>query len=167
MNVRRRFNLRVPIRDGVALSADVWRPDDDEPYPAVVCRTPYNKNTERAHKSATKFAENGYAFVWMDVRGRGDSDGEFVPYRNDGRDGYDAIEWLAAQPWCTGDVVSAGASYTGLNQWLAALLRPPHLRAMIVAVTATPYMSASRPEDRKPSTSRITPAASIQLTSGT
>jgi len=143
MSVRRALNLRVPMRDGGELSADVVRPDDDEPHPVVVCRTPYNKNSERAHKSATTFAEAGYAFAWMDVRGRGDSDGEFIPYRNDGRDGFDAIEWLASQPWCSGDVVSKGGSYTGLNQWLAALEKPPHLRAMIVAVSPSdPFVSA-------------------------
>jgi uncharacterized protein len=142
MTVRREYNLRVPMRDGVELSADVWRPDGEEPHPAVVCRTPYNKNSDRAHKRATRFAENGYAFAWLDVRGRGDSDGAFVPYRNDGRDGYDAIEWLAAQPWCTGDVISTGGSYSGMNQWLAALEKPPHLRAMIVAVTPSdPFVS--------------------------
>jgi len=131
------------MRDGVELSADIWHPAGDEPHPIVVCRTPYNKNSERAHKAGTGFAENGYAFAWIDVRGRGDSGGEWVPYRNDGRDGYDAIEWLAAQPWCTGDVVSFGGSYTGMNQWLAALLRPPHLKAMIVAVTPSdPFVSS-------------------------
>jgi uncharacterized protein len=123
------------MRDGVELSADVYRPDDDDPHPALTVRTPYNKNSERAWKDGNRFAESGYAFVWMDVRGRGDSDGAFEPYRNDGRDGFDAIEWLAAQPWCTGAVGTVGGSYTGLNQWLAALARPPHLRAMAVAVT--------------------------------
>ncbi len=71
----------------------------------------------------------------MDVRGRGDSDGPFVPYRNDGRDGYDAIEWCAAQPWSDGNVGTIGGSYDGRIQWLAAIERPPHLRSMIVSVT--------------------------------
>jgi uncharacterized protein len=142
MSVRHRFNLRVPMRDGVTLAADVTMPDDDDRHPCILHRTPYNKNTERAARWATRYAEAGYAFAWMDVRGRGDSDGEFDPYRADGHDGHDAIEWLAAQPWCTGDVGTVGGSYTGMNQYLAALERPPHLRAMVVGVTPSdPFVS--------------------------
>ena len=75
------------------------------------------------------------AYVVIDVRGRGDSDGDFVPYRNDGRDGYDAIEWCATQPWSDGNIATMGGSYPGCIQWLAALEQPPHLRAMIVLVS--------------------------------
>jgi putative CocE/NonD family hydrolase len=71
----------------------------------------------------------------MDVRGRGDSDGRFVPWRDDGRDGYDAIEWCAAQPWCNGKVGTLGGSYLGYNQWVAAVQQPPHLTAMIALVS--------------------------------
>jgi putative CocE/NonD family hydrolase len=84
---------------------------------------------------AAYFASRGYVFVAMDVRGRGDSDGHFVPYRNDGRDGYDAIEWCASQPWSNGKVGTLGNSYAGRIQWLAAKEHPPHLAAMIVQVT--------------------------------
>ncbi len=73
--------------------------------------------------------------IYMDVRGRGDSDGDFVPYRNDGIDGYDAIEWCAIQPWSIGNIGTAGGSYLGRIQWLTALLRPPHLKTMSVSVT--------------------------------
>jgi len=99
------------MRDGITLSADIYRPDAPGRFPVVLARTPYNKNTERAWKYGHFFARHGYVFVWMDVRGRGDSEGEFVPYRNDARDGYDAIEWLARQPWSTGDVATWGGSY--------------------------------------------------------
>jgi hypothetical protein len=71
----------------------------------------------------------------MDVRGRGDSDGEFRPWRAEGRDGYDTIEWIAAQDWSDGDVVTWGASYLGCIQWMTALEQPPHLRGMIVYVS--------------------------------
>lgn len=130
----RRLNDRVPMRDGVSLSADVELPAGDGPHPAVVARTPYNKNTGEAYARARRYADHGYAFVWMDVRGRGDSDGEFTPYRHEGRDGYDAIEWTAAQPWCDGRVATWGQSYLGQIQWSAALEQPPHLRAMVVYV---------------------------------
>jgi len=73
--------------------------------------------------------------VVEDVRGRYGSDGEFAPYLNDGRDGYDTIEWAARQPWSDGNVGTFGLSYPGAVQWLAALERPPHLRAMVPAMT--------------------------------
>jgi putative CocE/NonD family hydrolase len=129
--VKDRFNVRVPLRDGVTVSADVYLPEGDGPFPAIVTRTPYNKNTAEAYKKGRAMAERGYAFVWMDVRGRGDSDGVFTPFRLEAPDGYDCIEWAAEQPWCDGDVVSWGWSYSAYTQWMTALLKPPHLRAMI------------------------------------
>ncbi len=133
--VRIEFDRRVPMRDGVELSADVYRPDAEGRFPVILSRTPYLKTGDQSLETARYFAERGYAFVFMDVRGRGDSDGEFVPYRNDGRDGYDAIEWCAAQPWSDGNVGTLGGSYLARIQWLTAVLQPPHLRAMIALVT--------------------------------
>jgi uncharacterized protein len=130
----RRFNVRVPMRDGITLAADLVLPAQ-LPAPAVVARTPYGRGNERQVGIADVFARAGYVAVWVDVRGRGDSDGEFEPYRNDGIDGYDVIEWAAREPWCAGSVATWGASYPGRIQWLAALQRPPSLRAMIVEVT--------------------------------
>ncbi|HRC76806.1 MAG TPA: CocE/NonD family hydrolase, partial [Kouleothrix sp.] len=112
------FDIRVAMRDGVALSADAYRPRAEGRFPAVLLRTPYLKNGDGALALGRFFAERGYALVYQDVRGRGDSDGAFVPYRNDGRDGYDTIEWLAAQPWCDGNVGTMGGSYLGRIQWL-------------------------------------------------
>jgi putative CocE/NonD family hydrolase len=129
----RRFNLRVPVRDGITLAADVTFPETT-PAPAVVLRTPYGKTGEMQTKRADIFARGGYATVLVDVRGRGDSDGEFAPYRNDGPDGHDVIEWVATQDWCTGAVATSGGSYGGHIQWLAALEKPPSLRAMISIV---------------------------------
>jgi putative CocE/NonD family hydrolase len=136
--VRIDFNQRVPMRDGVTLSVDIYRPvaatDVEKTYPVVLMRTPYMKASERALEYGVYLAEHSYVFVAMDVRGRGDSDGEFVPYFNEGRDGYDSIEWCAAQPWSNGNVGTVGSSYPGRIQWLAALEQPPHLRAMVVRV---------------------------------
>jgi putative CocE/NonD family hydrolase len=128
------LGVRVAMRDGVELSADVYRPKDDGRFPVLLLRTPYLKTSDGALATGRFFAARGYVLVWMDVRGRGDSDGVFVPYRNEGRDGYDSIEWCAAQPWSNGDVGTLGGSYLGRIQWLAALEHPPHLRAMCVAV---------------------------------
>ena len=133
------FGIRVPMRDGVTLAADVYLPPlasaGDDRWPVILMRTPYLKSSESALDNGRYYASQGYAYVAMDVRGRGDSDGVFVPYVNDGRDGYDAIEWLAAQPWSNGNIGTIGGSYPGCIQWLAALEQPPHLRAMIVAVS--------------------------------
>ncbi|MCL6549025.1 MAG: CocE/NonD family hydrolase, partial [Alicyclobacillus sp.] len=136
--VQVRWGVRVPLRDGVALAADVFLPEDAGParrVPAIVVRTPYGRGTDRLVDQARYFAARGYAVVNVDVRGRGDSDGVFVPYRNEGRDGYDTIEWAAAQPWCSGAVGTLGASYLARVQWLAALEHPPHLKAMVSLVT--------------------------------
>jgi putative CocE/NonD family hydrolase len=127
------FDIRVKMRDGVELSADIYRPDAEGRFPVILSRTPYTKTGSL--KTARYFAERGYVFVAMDVRGRGDSDGKLVPYRNDGQDGYDAVEWCAAQPWSAGKVGSIGGSYNGRIQWLTAVLQPPHLTTMIVLVT--------------------------------
>ena len=125
------FNRRVRMRDGTELSADVYRPDAPGPFPVILSRTPYTKTSSSTLKIARYFVSHGYVFVTMDVRGRGDSDGTFAPYRNDGQDGYDAIEWCAAQEWSIGKVGTVGGSYNGAIQWLTAVQQPPHLAAMI------------------------------------
>ena len=136
--VRIEFDQRVPMRDGITLSADVYkplsRPGEPGRFPVILTRTPYMKLSEGVLMVANYFAERGYIFVAMDVRGRGDSEGAFVPYFNEGQDGYDAIEWCAEQPWSDGNVGTIGSSYPGVIQWLAALQQPPHLKAMVVRV---------------------------------
>lgn len=126
----------VPMRDGVVLRADVLRPPGPGPFPTLVYRTPYGKHS--ALDEDTTFAravDRGYAVVVQDVRGRYRSDGEFRPYENEGRDGYDTIEWAARQPWSDGNVGTFGLSYPGAVQWLAAVEGPPHLKAMVPAMT--------------------------------
>ncbi|HTX07269.1 MAG TPA: CocE/NonD family hydrolase [Solirubrobacteraceae bacterium] len=130
----RRFNVRIPLRDGVTLAADLVLPDE-LPAPVVVMRTPYGRGGEVPTKRADAFAGAGYCACWIDVRGRGDSEGEFDPYRNDGIDGVDVIAWAADQDWCDGSVATYGGSYSGRIQWLTALHDPPALKAMIVLVT--------------------------------
>lgn len=138
------WNVRVPMRDGTQLSADVYRADGNARRTTLLARTPYNKNTAEQQERAEAYVQAGYQFVWMDVRGRGDSDGSFVPWRNEAIDGYDSIEWIAAQEWCDGDVVTWGQSYLGCIQWMTALQQPPHLRAMIV------YVAPSDPFEDNP-----------------
>lgn len=129
-------DVGVEMRDGVVLRANVWRPTGDGRFPVLVYRTPYGKDaTETWYSTHRKAVERGYAVVLQDVRGRYASAGEFDPYRNEGRDGYDTIEWAARQPWSNGAVGTFGLSYPGAVQWLAAVESPPHLKAMVPAMT--------------------------------
>jgi putative CocE/NonD family hydrolase len=134
--VKRLLDRSVPMRDGVILRADVWLPKAEGRFPTLVYRTPYGK--QFAAKEWTTFDKavaHGYAIVLEDVRGRYASDGEFVPYQNEGKDGYDTIEWAARQSWSDGNVGTFGLSYPGAVQWLAAVETPPHLKAMVPAMT--------------------------------
>lgn len=133
-------NVAVPMRDGVILRADVLHPDGAGPFPVLVYRTPYGKiDARRDYTTFTAAVRRGYAVVVQDVRGRFASAGEFVAYQNEGKDGFDTIEWAAKQPWSNGSVGTFGLSYPGAVQWLAAVEGPPHLKAMVPAMTfATP-----------------------------
>jgi uncharacterized protein len=133
-------DVAVPMRDGAMLRADVLLPSTNGRFPALIYRTPYGKHFAlKEYTTFEKAVARGYAVVVQDVRGRYASDGEFNAYRNEGRDGYDTIEWVARQPWCDGNVGTFGLSYPGAVQWLAAIENPPHLKAMVPAMTfATP-----------------------------
>jgi uncharacterized protein len=129
-------DVPVQMRDGVELYADIFRPSGRGPFPVLVYRTPYGKNSAAdAYDTHLAAVRRGYAVVLQDVRGRYSSDGNFDPYRREGRDGYDTIEWAAAQSWSNGRVGTYGLSYPGAVQWLAAMESPPHLEAMAPAMT--------------------------------
>ena len=131
----REGNVDVPMRDGVRLRADILRPPQG-PSPTLVYRTPYGKHAALENYTIfTRAIERGYAVVVQDVRGRYASEGEFRPYANEGHDGYDTIEWASRQPWSNGRVGTFGLSYPGAVQWLAAAESPPHLQAMVPAMT--------------------------------
>lgn len=130
--------VAVPMRDGVVLFADVYRPAKEGQYPVIVSRTPYS--TERApssYEQAVYFSRRGYVFVFQDVRGRHESEGRWEPFRDDIDDGYDTIEWAAKQPWSNGKVGMSGGSYLGQVQWRAAQAAPPHLVAIFPRVAST------------------------------
>ncbi len=129
-------NVEIPARDGVILRADVRRPKKDGKYPVLIFRTPYDKceGDEENERTFAEAVKRGYAMVVCDVRGRFSSDGEFTAYVNEGRDGYDTIEWAAKQPWSDGNVGTFGLSYPCAVQWLAAVENPPHLKAMVLAM---------------------------------
>jgi putative CocE/NonD family hydrolase len=140
-SLRMESNIAIAMRDGVTLYADIYRPDGDGPYPTILQRTPYDKTAALTNTmlDPIKAAKAGFAVVIQDTRGRFDSEGEFYAFRDDIDDGYDTVEWAAAQPWSNGKVGMYGASYVGATQWLAATSRPPHLVTIVPTVTASNY----------------------------
>jgi putative CocE/NonD family hydrolase len=135
-------SVPVPMRDGLELRADVFRPAAAGHYPVLLQRTPYNR--ERGQMASNmldplRAALAGYAVVIQDCRGRYGSPGEFTPFHVDIDDGYDTVEWCAAQPWANGRVGMYGMSYVGATQWLAAIAAPPSLRAIFPSMTAANY----------------------------
>ena len=129
--------VMVPMRDGVKLATDIYLPDGKGPRPAILFRTPYGKGG--AQGQAVLANQHGYAFVSQDIRGRFGSEGVDYPvFGHDGwgknQDGYDTVEWVAAQEWCDGKVGTVGASANGITQNMMAPSRPPHLVCQYVAV---------------------------------
>lgn len=126
-------NVGVPMRDGVELATDIYRPNAPGPHPVILVRTPYKK--ELGELQARFYTRRGYVFAVQDCRGRFASPGEWQPFVNEPRDGYDTIEWLARQPWSNGKVGMIGGSYLGWTQWWAAREHPPHLVTIIPNVS--------------------------------
>lgn len=133
------YNVLIPVHDGLELSANLFMPvprEAGETFPAILEMTPYRKDDWRYltdHKRMTYFAQRGYVGCRLDIRGTGSSPGlaldEYT--RAETQDGYDAVEWLAAQPWCNGSVGMWGVSYGGFTSIQVAKLQPPHLKAII------------------------------------
>ena len=134
-------NVAATMRDGTTLYADVYRPDGPGPFPTILQRTPYDKTAALASQmlDPMKAAKAGFALIIQDTRGRFTSGGEFNCFIDDINDGYDTVEWAAAQSWSSGRVGMIGASYVGATQWLCAITRPPHLVAIAPNVTASNY----------------------------
>jgi len=129
------WGVKIPMRDGVELNTTVFKPrPQDAPLPVIFTLTPYNSDTY--YPRARYFAQNGYVYALVDVRGRGNSGGSFLPFENEGRDAHDVVEWLAAQPWSNGKLAMWGGSYAGFDQWAALQHFPPHLATIVPAAAA-------------------------------
>ncbi len=127
-------SVMVTMRDGVRLSTDVYQPArDGHPvegkFPVLLERTPYNK--ERLAASANYFVPRGYVVVLQDVRGRYQSEGRWVPIRDDPNDGFDTTKWIGAQPWSDGSIGTMGSSYDGATQHALAIANAPYVKAMV------------------------------------
>jgi putative CocE/NonD family hydrolase len=131
------WGLKIPLRDGVLLNGTVYKPAGQrEPLPVVFTLTPYVGDSY--HERGLYFARHGYVFVLVDVRGRGSSGGRFTPFAQEARDGYDAVEFLARQPWANGKVAMWGGSYAGYDQWATLKAAPPHLATIVPAAAVHP-----------------------------
>ncbi|HXJ47248.1 MAG TPA: CocE/NonD family hydrolase [Candidatus Dormibacteraeota bacterium] len=133
------YSVPVKMRDGVTLRADIYRPKTDEKLPVLLTRTPYDKSRTWITPFAHVAAARGYVVIMQDVRGRYESEGEWYPFKYEGNDGYDTIEWAGSLPYTNGKVGMFGGSYVGATQMLAALTKPPHLAAICPTVTASNY----------------------------
>jgi putative CocE/NonD family hydrolase len=135
-----RWGVKIPTRDNVELNATLYlpkKPDGSPPKtPVIFTFTPYISDTY--HARGAYFASHGYVFALVDVRGRGNSGGDFEPFANEPRDGHDVVEWLAKQPFCDGNVAMWGGSYAGFDQWATAKEFPPHLATIVPAAAAHP-----------------------------
>ncbi|MDN3921474.1 CocE/NonD family hydrolase [Roseateles violae] len=127
------------MRDGVRLDTHCWLPVQavqGKPAPAILLRTPYRESTMGFKRlGVLRYVEAGYAVVIQLVRGTGDSEGRFAfaaPHERS--DGFDTVEWIAQQSWCSGAVGMDGSSYAAMTQLAAAVARPPHLRCIAPAV---------------------------------
>ena len=141
-------NVMIPMRDGVQLAADIYRPSHrgqtaEGKFPVILERTPYDKTAPRNVTNMKYYARRGYVGVIQDVRGRFASEGEWYAFAKEAPDGYDTVQWLGAQHWSDGQVGTMGGSYAGSDQCALATLNPSHLSTMIVAVGAANYYHGS------------------------
>lgn len=131
------WGAKIPLRDGVKLNATVYKPrDQKQPLPCVFTLTPYI--AQSYHERGMYFAAHGYVFLSVDVRGRGNSEGEFTPLLQEAKDGHDVVEWLATQAYCDGKVTMWGGSYAGYDQWASAKEFPPHLATIVPVASPKP-----------------------------
>ncbi len=143
LDVTIEHDVPATMRDGVVLRADVYRPSSDGPWPVLLARLPYGKNQPMLAglMDPVGRARRGFLVVVQDTRGRYASDGEWEPWTYEMDDGYDTVRWAAALPGSTGSVGMFGPSYLGNTQWMAALAKPPELKAI------SPMVTWSEPDD--------------------
>ena len=132
--VKLKIGVKVPMQDGINLSADIYRPDAAGKFPALLLMTPYNNMAEASINQAVYFAQRGYAVALVDLRGRHDSEGKWDPYVNDPHDGYDTHQWLGKQDWCDGKIGTFGGSYVGFTQVMPAPYQSPYLKCLVPVV---------------------------------
>jgi uncharacterized protein len=134
MQTKAEKGVRIKMRDGVELAADIVRPVGDAKYPTILERTPYGREL-MSQLEGEWWAKRGYVHIVQDVRGRNDSAGEWIPFVHERKDGYDTIDWIAKQGWSDGKVGMIGGSYVGWVQWAAAVETHPALKCIVPQVS--------------------------------
>ncbi len=137
--IRSLIDVKVPMRDGVRLSADVYLPREEGQWPVILERTPYGNQGDWYVERALYFARRGYVYVLQDCRGRFDSEGKFYAWYDEINDGRDSLDWSGTQPWSNGKVGMNGMSYMGLVQWMAAPTGSPYLKTIIPQMAPADY----------------------------
>ncbi|HET9630511.1 MAG TPA: CocE/NonD family hydrolase [Novosphingobium sp.] len=135
------FDVEIPMADGTVLRADVYLPEK-LPAPVLISRTPYLKGSIPGLAAAVNpvsAVRKGFAVVLQDVRGRGASDGDFVPFVNEASDGAETARWAARQDWCNGKIGLFGSSYMGATQLQAAIEGPAEIKAMAPIQAVSEY----------------------------
>jgi len=134
-------NLFAIMRDGVEIALDVYKPAEGAGrWPVILAYSGYNKETFSESPFPSFWCPNGYAVVSAQARGTGQSQGKYTLHgKDESRDGYDIVEWIAQQPWCDGNVGMMGASYFGVSQWVTAIHNPPHLKCIVPCPGWTDY----------------------------
>ena len=131
------WGVKIPLHDGIKLNATLYRPQGQkDPLPCIFTLTPYISQTY--HERGMYFAAHGYVFLTVDVRGRGNSEGEFTPLLQEAKDSPEIVEWLAKQSYCNGKVTMWGGSYAGYDQWATAKEFPPHLATIVPVASPRP-----------------------------
>jgi len=128
------LDVKVPMRDGIRLSTNIYRPDGPDRFPVLLMRSPYG-NGGTGDPEAYFFARHGYVVVLQDTRGRYESEGIFEAMQPEALDGYDTQQWISGQSWCNGKIGTFGGSYVGFTQWMPAPLQSPYLVTMFPVVT--------------------------------
>ncbi len=140
------WGVKIPMRDGSNLNATIFMPNaQEEPLPVIFTLTPYISDTYQ--ERATYFSKNGYVYALVDVRGRGNSEGQFEPVVNECHDGHDIVEWLTQQPWCNGKVTMWGGSYAGYDQWATLKEFPAGLDTIVPVASGYPSLDFPFPKN--------------------
>jgi putative CocE/NonD family hydrolase len=131
-DVHIQHDLKIPMRDGVLLSGDLYTPVDGQTsWPVLLCRTIYDNQQDRYVGWSMRFARNGYAVLIQDCRGRYDSEGTWTPYECEAEDGYDTQEWIGRQPWFRDGIGTFGISYVGFTQILPSKFDSKYVKALV------------------------------------
>lgn len=139
LNIKIKFYQKIKLSDGTKLSSNIYLPEDynnQKKYPTILVITPYV--SDENHERGLFFSRNGYVFITVDCRGRGNSEGKFIPFQDDAKDGAEVVNWIGEQPWSNGKVGMMGGSYRGMNQWFVLKEFPKYLKTIIPTASVGP-----------------------------